>query len=266
VLRGSILLARKILLSFTAELTILQASINTGMDKLHHEINDTRDSICSTQSDSGATALKPTYAQVLSSNDIAIAVETAIKKSRKQEQQSTCVVMYGMYEYDNDWSDVADIFQLISCHARPLMLTRIGNTARSNARPLKIELSSLSDAKEVLSCAGQLKWHDDTYRLRLSPWLSEDEMTKIRETRKRCKVLNDKFEADSGTKPFVVISGELKVRKDGKLVTFLDSASASSSKNASEVKASNTASASKTADSSTQSKNAVSGSQAALSQ
>lgn len=197
-------------------------------------------SICSTKSDIGATALKPTYAQVLSSQDIAIAVETAITKSRKKEQQSTCVVMYGMYEYDNDWGDVADIFQLISCHARPLTLTRIGNATRSNARPLKIELSSLSDTKDVLSCANQLKWHDDTYHLRLSPWLSEDEMSKIRDTRRRCKLLNDKASADNGTTPFVVISGELKIRKDGKLVTYREPATASSSKSALEVNASNT--------------------------
>jgi hypothetical protein len=105
---------------------------------------------------------------------------------------------------------------------------------------MKIELSSLSDTKEVLSCASQLKWHDDTYRLRLSPLLSEDEMTIIRETRRRCKLLNDKASADNGTTPFVVISGELKIRKDGKLVTYREPATGSSSKSALEVKASNT--------------------------
>jgi hypothetical protein len=51
-------------------------------------------------------------------------VEAAVAKSlvshQKLEQQKTAVVMYGMYEYDNDWDDIADIFQLISCHARPL--------------------------------------------------------------------------------------------------------------------------------------------------
>jgi hypothetical protein len=110
----------------TTEITSIVGQISNvkqSIEDLKNKMALFTTSICSTQSDSDATAPKPTYAQVLSSNDIAIAVETAKTKSRKLEQQSICVVMYGMYEYDNDWGDVADIFQLISCHARPLTLT-----------------------------------------------------------------------------------------------------------------------------------------------
>ena len=130
-----------------------------------------------------ATALnstKPavcTYVQVLSSKDISIAVEAAMSRSLASHQkQSVAVVMYGMCEYGNDWDDVADIFQLISCRARPLKLTRIGSAVRNNTRPLRIELSTLSDSREAMACARELKRHDRTWHLRLSLWLSEDEM------------------------------------------------------------------------------------------
>jgi hypothetical protein len=214
---------------------------------------------------------KPTYAQMLSAKDISKAVEAAVAKSlvshQMLEQQKAAVVMYGMYEYGNDWDDIADIFQLISCQARPLQLTRLGKEGRGNTRPLKIVLSSLTDCKEVLACASKLRRHDTTYQLRLSSWLSEEEMVKVRCERKRCKELNDKATWTNGSKPpFVVISGVLMTRdNDGKLVPFKEPASSIASKPEAATSSSSSAvnTPSTGTDSLAQSKNEKGGSQAA---
>jgi hypothetical protein len=71
----------------------------------------TQPTLSSTSIDDNAPATnsaKPTYAQMLSAKDISKAVEAAVAKSlvshQKLEQQKAAVVMYGMYEYGNDWT------------------------------------------------------------------------------------------------------------------------------------------------------------------
>jgi hypothetical protein len=132
------------------------------------------------------------------------------------------VIIYGLQENGCDWDDVTDIFSLTSCCAKPHKMHRFGRADRYGARPLKIEFYSPSDSREVLACARQLRDNDATYHLRLRPWLNQQQMSKIKDLRSKCTELNNTAAASGdNSRPYVVISGELKVRtKGGKLVPY----------------------------------------------
>jgi hypothetical protein len=165
--------------------------------------------------------VKNSYAQVLSKN-IASAVKSAFDSQRKDERDNSAVIMYGLRENGSDWDDITDIFSLISCNAKPRRMHRFGRADRYGARPLKIELCTLPDSKEVLACARRLRENDATYHLRLSPWLNQQQMSKVKNLRSKCTELNNAAAANGDNSlPYVVMSGELKVRsKDGKLVPY----------------------------------------------
>lgn len=175
----------------------------------------------STEATKTLKPVKSTYAQMLS-NNITSAVKSALDSQRKDERDSSAVIIYGLQENGCDWDDVTDIFSLISCCAKPHKMHRFGRADRYGARPLKIEFYSPSDSREVLACARQLRDNDATYHLRLSPWLNQQQMSKIKDLRSKCTELNNTAAASGdNSRPYVVISGELKVRtKGGKLVPY----------------------------------------------
>jgi hypothetical protein len=81
--------------------------------------------------------VKPSYSQALT-KDITMAVEAAVTQSfsvhLKEERISSSVVMYGLGENFTDRADVAGILCLISCHARPKKVSRIGREGGSHPR------------------------------------------------------------------------------------------------------------------------------------
>jgi hypothetical protein len=79
------------------------------------------------------------------------------------------------------------------------VLHRFGRAGYNGARPLKIELSTPADSREVLASANTLRRHDSTAFLRLSPWLSDANMAKVKALRNQCKVLNDNALANGCT-------------------------------------------------------------------
>ncbi len=58
--------------------------------------------------------------------------------------------------------------------------------------------------------------------LKLTPWLSEQEMLKVKAADKHCKELNDAAHPrHSGPPPFFVISGVIKTKdRYGKIITY----------------------------------------------
>jgi hypothetical protein len=232
----------------TASAAIMESIMEVGrqIDSLHKNMDAKLESIIKSQSALDVlTTLKPvtndiasasanaaspvslTYAQVIAKDlDFKRAVKSAVTESldsqRKTERDDSIVVMFGLHDNGCDWEDINDIFRLISCRAKPLNLHRFGRAGYNGARPLKIELSSPADSREVLACANMLRRHDNTAFLRLSPWLSDANMAKVKALRNQCKVLNDGALANGRkTRPFVVISGVLMERKsNGKLVPY----------------------------------------------
>jgi hypothetical protein len=177
-----------------------------------------------------STVTKPTirtYSEVLS-KDITKAVQTAVAQTlttqRKDERDNSAIVMYGLQE-----NGICAILHTISCRARPIKLHRIGHGYN---RTLKIELVSPADSREVLTCASELRYYDSTKHLRISQWLNDEQMAKVKTLRMQCKKLNDDAAANgSKTRPFVVLSSVLyERRKDGKLVLHKQSSDKSSSK------------------------------------
>jgi hypothetical protein len=209
--------------------------------------------------------VKPSYSQALT-KDITKAVEAAVTQSfsvhLKEERISSSVVMYGLGENFTDRADVADILRLISCHARPKKVSRIGREGGSHPRPVKIEMFTPADSDELMSCASELQQNNSTRHLKLTPWLSEQEMLKVKATRKRCKELNDAAHPRrSGPSPFFVISGVIKTKdRRGKIITYREPSPASTSTKSSPNTSSSTA-ADPSASTVTKSKNVQGGSQ-----
>jgi hypothetical protein len=136
-------------------------------------------------------------------------------------------MLHGLYENSTDRNDITDILGLISCQIRPKNVSRIGCTVGSRPRPVRIEMFSPADSNAILSSTSALQRYSSTKHLRLSPWLSEQDMKKVRAARKRCKELNDAASpSHSGTKLYVVVNGEIKVRdKLGKLISYKEPSS-----------------------------------------
>jgi hypothetical protein len=232
----------------TASAAIMESIMEVGrqIDSLHKDMGAKLESIIKSQSAldvlttfkpvtndiatataSAATPVTLTYAQVMAKDlDFKRAVKSAITESldsqRETERDDSIVVMFGLHDNSCDWEDINDIFHLISCRAKPLKLHRFGRAGYNGARPLKIELSTPADSREVLASANTLRRHDSTAFLRLSPWLSDANMAKVKALRNQCKVLNDSALANGcKTRPFVVISGVLMERKNnGKMVPY----------------------------------------------
>ena len=158
------------------------------------------------------------YAQVLS-QDLSKAVEAAVSETltsqRHSERASLSVVIYGLPEENNDRSKVLNMFSSISCHAKPIKMFRLGRDGHSgkSPRPLKVDMRTLHDRNELLSSASQLIKSVLTKHIRISAWLSREDMAKVRSLRERCKMLNDSAPVnDKGIKPYFVISGRLMTR------------------------------------------------------
>ena len=86
-------------------------------------------------------------------------------------------------------------------------------------RPLNVDMRTLHDRDELLSSASQLMKNVLIKYIRISTWLSREDMAKVRSLRERCKVLSDSAPVnDKRIKPYVVISGRLMTRdKNGHL-------------------------------------------------
>jgi hypothetical protein len=160
----------------------LKSGLCTGVS-VHSLVSTDGVSSESTKSSSS----KSTYAQALS-KDISQAVMTAVSQSftaqREEERVCSSVVMHGLYENRTDRNDITDILGLISCQIRPKNVPRIGRTVGSRPRPVRIEMFSPADSNAILSSASALQRYSSTKHLRLSPWLSEQDMEKVRAARK----------------------------------------------------------------------------------
>ena len=134
------------------------------------------------------------YAQVLS-QDLSKAVKAAVSETltsqRHSERASLSVVIYGLPEEYNDRSEVLNIFSSISCHAKPIKMFKLGRYGYSgkSPRPLKVEMRTLHDRDELFSSASQLMKSVLTKHIRISVWLSREDMAKVRSLLSAAKCL-----------------------------------------------------------------------------
>jgi hypothetical protein len=135
------------------------------------------------------------------------------------------VVIYGLPERKQDCSDVGSILRAISVNCSPVDGFRMGKApsdpATDRPRPLKVIFSSEDDKYMVLRAARHLK-DDHAFRyVRISKYLSSDEMTKLKATRAVCDKLNKDAGCHTSRKQYIVIDGGIKVRgSDGKLKDY----------------------------------------------
>jgi hypothetical protein len=159
------------------------------------------------------------------------AVESVLTKQKRDDCSRVSVVLYGLQESGHDHQDVRNIAHMgffdvtiasIARLGRPAV--RVGGDAVPKARPLKVELSSLSDKDYLLSLSKDLKWHKKYKLVRISPYLTQDEMKKVNILREEQYKLNLALPVADGIKPkYVVISGRLMRRCDsGKLIPVRD--------------------------------------------
>lgn len=166
----------------------------------------------------------PSYAQVVS-DAVKQAVKTSIATQKKEDEASTSVVIYGLDENGYDCHDLVDILKVMKCRIQIVNAARIGaaNRPRNNgvykSRPLKVDLASKYDRDTLLASAYCLRQFRDCRHIRISRWLSKEEMEKIKVIRNQCANLNkESGKTSRGNLPYVVVSGYIMKRmEDGKL-------------------------------------------------
>jgi hypothetical protein len=180
-------------------LTSLSGAMNQLMQKMS-ELNgnllspDIQSSAAaSTQQDNRPEAsvakMQPqSYASLVSSKTLTETVKEAVTASLKQQSNMTrdkaSVVIYGLAERRQDCSDVGNILRAISVSCSPIDGFRLGkasnDSATSRPRPLKVIFSSEDDKYMVLRAARHLK-DDQAFRnVRISKYLSSEEMIKLK--------------------------------------------------------------------------------------
>jgi hypothetical protein len=179
------------------------------------------------RSEASVAKVQPqSYASLVSSKTLTETVKEAVTASLRQQSNMTrdkaSVVIYGLAERRQDCSDVGNILRAISVSCSPIDGFRLGkapnDSATSRPRPLKVIFSSEDDKYMVLRAARHLK-DDQAFRnVRISKYLSSEEMIKLKATRAACDKLNKDAGCHSSPKQYIVIDGEIKVRgSDGKL-------------------------------------------------
>ncbi len=138
-------------------------------------------------------------------------------------RDKSSVMIYGLPESKQDSQDITNVLKAISVTCDPISWFRLGkpvnDCSSARPRPLRVIFSKSSDKNSVLSAAKNLKGNIAFGKVRISRFLSSDELTQLKQTRVQCTQLNDK--SGSADKRFVVINGKIMTKgSDGKLKPF----------------------------------------------
>jgi hypothetical protein len=171
-----------------------------------------------------------TYAGMVSSSiaeSVKKAVAATIKERDSAARDKASMMIYGLPENRRDTREVDSVLKAISACSSFSTCIRLGreDNGQGVPRPLKVVFDSVCDRDAVLRAAKNLKGHGTYGKLRLSRFLSAEEMEKVKEARARCKQLNDAASTtEAGKKPYFVINGKIVSRgADGKFVYYQQS-------------------------------------------
>ena len=161
------------------------------------------------------------YADAMIANITGVVKSTltdGFKEQHKVCRDSASLVIYGLNEEGQDHRYVSMLFSELNCKLSFNLCSRLGRATSSRARPLKVEMHSVADRDKIIVAFIKLQ-RTHSSDLRIAKWLQKEELDKIKKLRERCCELNDKACAlPNGKKPYVVISGRIRVRtQDGKL-------------------------------------------------
>ncbi len=226
-----------------ANLQISIKAISSSLELITHELCDLKnlqpfsvpdvsapplqDGASSSESSRPATVRPMSYASVVSStltDTVKKAVADSIKDRDSVLRDSSSIMIYGLTESRYDLQNVTNIFNAISVSGcEPVSCYRLGKRAddasSDRCRPLKVILSKPSDRSLVLLSAKKLKGHKSFSKVRISKYLSGEELDRLKQTRTQCKQLNDS--SSSVEKKFVVINGKIMTKAaDGKLKPY----------------------------------------------
>ena len=164
----------------------------------------------------------PTYASMVTktiTESVSKAVAANIRSHEAAARDRASAVFFGVSEMKRDSQDVTDILKAVAVSCLHIAAVRLGrrdsNAPADQPRPLKVIFGNATDRESVLGAAKKLKGHTLFGKVRISRFLSDDEMSKLKETRTQCKQMNEGVE---GQKPYIVINGRImKKQPDGKL-------------------------------------------------
>ena len=168
----------------------------------------------------------PTYADIAASEVVKKVISQTLAEQCKLTLDKSTLVVYGFPEEGDDYDELLAMFECPDCHCDVIRHQRMGHAARNNVgRPIKVELRSPRAAGFILSNIRRLK--DDAYYtgVKISKWLSAEELRELKSLRQRCNKLNEVSVAGNQMqKKFVVISGKIMVRSaNGKLQLYSNS-------------------------------------------
>jgi len=184
-----------------------------------------------------------TYATAVSADILKNAVSEALKEQHKLNADRSSVVVYGFPEEGNDIPQLRDMLDFLGCRIDIIRSSRVGRshhqTGNSSARPIKVELRSVSDVSIILSRANCLR--DEAYYagVHINKWLSQEEMKGVKALRSQCDTLN-RERCDTSDhhkrKCYVVISGKIMKRDSSGRLQAYEVRQDSKSKNSSSAK------------------------------
>jgi hypothetical protein len=224
----------------TQQISSLQSSMSTVFTSISaSNTSDTNDTATSSGVRNSSIM---SYSQAVT-KDISDMVKSAVTTSlqeqksaeRKEERDKATVVLYNAKENGQDPADVRALLSKLQCDIGFSSCYRLGRSPPSgspSSRPLKVILLSASDRDYLLETCDYARNVLRSSGIRIMPWLQPSEMVRVKEMRQRCVELNDKSQClANGKKPYVVISGRIRIRgSDGKLHVVKDSVSSDSGK------------------------------------
>ena len=148
------------------------------------------------------------------------AVVVSMKNMDSITRDKSSVMFYGMPESKQDTRKVKNVLKAMSVICEPTACMRLGKKADDvRSRPLKVIFSNTVDKNRVLGAAKSLKVHAIFKKVRVSKFLSHEEMDKLKSIRAQCKQLNDEA---NGSSKYIVINSRIMTKGiDEKLVPFV---------------------------------------------
>ena len=191
------------------------ASLDSKIQALHTAINQLgpANRVASTSADQSQQVCPPSYAAVVSADMVKNAVSAAIQEQQKASTDKSSIAVFGFPEEGNDYAQLLDMFDFLDARCDIIRQSRLGRLSQrsggSNARPIKVELRSVSDAV-ILARARCLREDAFYANVYIKKWLSKDEMKEVKLLRRQCAALNHDQPSDiNGRRWFVVLSGKI---------------------------------------------------------
>ena len=128
--------------------------------------------------------------------------------------------MYGVIEDGYNAVDANKILSSIRCELHVVSsprLSRYSTSASDSSKPqpLKVELPTVADCVHVLNAANTQRYKLHSFKVKISPLLQSEKLSKLNKLRQRCFELNGTASDVDGKKPYIVISDRLMICQPG---------------------------------------------------